>query len=1169
MTPVCSVRVLLRCSRGMFAKFNSGRVGTAAQCVLSLCRRFGSPLLIAIFIGTFLHFADLLLWRLGLPPTNNLIDELLVVAATSTALLLRAGSHTRLSHLNRKLQTEQARNEVAMACANIAVWEWDILSGKQEWSKNCADLLGIPPGTPASFELFSSLVHPEDHGQLLHSLRTALEEKRDYVSEYRVIWPDGSVHWQAANARPFYDDQGRAIHMVGIAMDIDDRKRAEEERRLQAEILNALANAVVITDPDAHILWANPAFTKLTGYSLDEIHLKNPRILKSGQHTAEFYATLWQTIKAGNVWQGELVNRRKDGTLYEEEMTITPIKNTAGTVTHFCGVKRDITVRKRMEERIRMLATAVENSSNLIAITGPDLRIIFVNQALVQALQCSQEELLGQHVRVMVGKNNPPDFFEQVTNPKGWRGECHQTRKDGKDFTVLLTINPILSETGSVVGLIGIAQDVTESKRAEKELIFKNALLQGEAEATIDGILAVDDENHIILSNHRFAEIWGIPQQLIEAGEDAPLLQHVSDQVEDLPSFMRRVEYLYDHREERSEDQIRLKHGKILERYSSPLNDPAGQYLGRIWYFRDITERLKNAERWKLWSEVLDQSAEGILICDAEERIIVVNAAFEKLTGLSAADAIGRTPLILRSERHEDSFYAEIRAALRETGVWRGEIWMPKRGNGTFPAWLSITAVRDQGGVATHFVGIFSDVTAQKLAQERMVRLAQYDALTDLPNRALLIEHLNTMIKSAERKSNKVAVIFIDLDRFKEVNDSLGHDAGDSLLQTVAKRLSGTIRAGQDTVARMGGDEFVVLLPGLESTSDFATVAQKLLSCFHAPVDVMGHQLTVTGSLGIAVFPDDGTVAADLIRNADAAMYQAKGTGRNNFKFFTSDLHHRAVEMLSTENALRQAIERKQFILEYQPQIDLLTGLVIGAEALIRWNRPETGLIMPGSFIPVAEERGLIVPIGQWVIEEACRQAALWQGSQALSVPIAVNVSALQFRQRDFVGSVLEATRQHGISPTSLELELTEGAVIKDPDATAQKLRELHEMGFRLSLDDFGIGYSSLNYLRRFCIDKIKIDRSFVIDENAAEIVNAIVFLARSLNLRVIAEGVETQEQLDRLRKQGCDEGQGFLFGTAMLADDVETFAVERIRCFDSGTPFAGMAQSREKVTHA
>ena len=345
-----------------------------------------------------------------------------------------------------------------------------------------------------------------------------------------------------------------------------------------------------------------------------------------------------------------------------------------------------------------------------------------------------------------------------------------------------------------------------------------------------------------------------------------------------------------------------MKDGRVLDRYSSPLIDSAGTYRGRIWYFRDITERVKAEERLQLWSRVLDQSAEGIFVCDPQERILLVNKAFEKLTGFSADEAVGKTPRILQSGRQDRAFYADMWKSVLETGTWRGEMWNRRKSGELYVEWLSISAVYDRKGAVTHYVGIFSDITVRKQAEERMVHLAHYDALTDLPNRVLLMDRLNQLTKAAQRRKSKVAVVFIDLDRFKEVNDSLGHDAGDLLLQTLAKRLSTAVR-DEDTVARIGGDEFVVVFQGLHQAQDVAVLAQKLLSCLEEPVTLNGYELTVTASMGISLYPDDATNGQEMIRNADAAMYQAKGAGRNAYQFYTSDLNQRALEMLSMENA--------------------------------------------------------------------------------------------------------------------------------------------------------------------------------------------------------------------------------------------------------------------------
>jgi len=796
---------------------------------------------------------------------------------------------------------------------------------------------------------------------------------------------------------------------------------------LQAAVVNAAANAVVITDRDGTIIWTNPAFEELTGYTHGEAVGQSTRVLKSGKNPPALYEEMWRTILGGRVWRGELINRRKDGSPYSEEMTITPVQNSQRNITHFVAVK----------------------------------------------------------------------------------------------------------------------QDITERRRIEQEILFKNTLLEAQAETTIDGILAVDEGNRIILSNQQFEVMWRIPAEMVRAGDDNKLLQWVVDQVETPQAFLAKVQYLYSHRDEKSRDELRLKDGRVLDRYSSPLIDSVGEYRGRIWYFRDITERVKAEGRLRLWSRVLDQSAEAIFVCDPEERILIVNKAFERTTGFSAAEALGATPRILKSARHDRAFYAELWKSVQETGTWSGEMWNRRKSGELYVEWLSISAVRDQNSAVTHYVGIFSDITARKQTEERIVRLGHFDALTDLPNRVLLMDRLTQLTKSRQQRDFKIAAVFIDLDRFKEVNDSLGHDAGDLLLQAIAKRLSDAVRE-DDTVARIGGDEFVVVLQSLREVRDAAALVQKLLSCLVKPVTINGYELTVTASMGISLYPDDATNGQEMIRNADAAMYQAKGAGRNGYQFYTSDLNKRALEMLAMESDLRRAIERQEFELHYQPQVDISSGVVVGVEALIRWNHPDLGLVMPGKFISIAEERGLIVPIGSWVIDEALRQAAIWQHRGKLSVPIAVNVSAVQFRQKDFVEQLASSVRKHGITPNHLELELTESIVMRDAETTIKVLRSLNEIGFQLSIDDFGTGYSSLSYLRRFPIHKIKIDQSFVADltkdESAGSIVTAIIGLARSMKLKVIAEGVQTPDQLQILRSQGCDQAQGFLFSPALGSEELGKF---------------------------
>ena len=586
-------------------------------------------------------------------------------------------------------------------------------------------------------------------------------------------------------------------------------------------------------------------------------------------------------------------------------------------------------------------------------------------------------------------------------------------------------------------------------------------------------------------------------------------------------------------------NEILTKDGRTIwcEWFNTAMRDPNGKVTRVLAMAQEVTERLAAEQQLRLWSNVLSHSVEGIFICDPEQRILKVNSAFERITGYSAEEAIGQTPRMFHSGRQDPGFYSALWNALVSTGTWSGEIWNRRKNGELYLEWLSISVVKDERRSIAHYVGIFSDITERKAAEERVTRLARFDALTDLPNRMLLIDRLERAISAAQRTGTQVGVAFIDLDRFKEVNDSLGHNAGDALLQELARRLTGAVRE-DDTVARMGGDEFVVVFHHLRDAPDATACVTKLLQALRPPFELEGHEITVTASIGVSMFPNDACEARDLLRNADAAMYQAKGNGRDCFHFYTETLNRRVLDVLSLESALRRALERGEFVLHYQPQISVATGELIGAEALIRWNHPEKGLLMPGTFIPIAEERGLIRAIDQWVAQEAVRQLAAWRKSSFRSVPIAVNVSTMPFHEKDFVERIAQMISTSQVDPGLLELELTESLMMRDMDASVDVMKRLNAMGIRLSIDDFGTGYSSLNYLRRFPIQKIKIDQSFV-NEMAAHpegcrLVSGIVGLAKSLGLRVLAEGVETDEQLRLLGEQGCDEAQGFLFSRAV-----------------------------------
>ncbi|MBF0371930.1 MAG: EAL domain-containing protein, partial [Alphaproteobacteria bacterium] len=564
----------------------------------------------------------------------------------------------------------------------------------------------------------------------------------------------------------------------------------------------------------------------------------------------------------------------------------------------------------------------------------------------------------------------------------------------------------------------------------------------------------------------------------------------------------------------------------------------------RVVMVEDFTERRAMEERLRLSARVLESTNEGVLVTDAGQRIVHVNPAFTRLTGYAADEVIGAKPSVLASGRHAPDFYASMHHVLNHVGSWQGEIWNRKKSGEMFAEWLNISAVRDEAGQVTHYVAVFSDITLRKRNEERLNHQANHDPLTNLPNRTLFHERLNRALARAGRTRQTVALLFIDLDHFKEVNDSRGHLVGDMLLQAVAERLGSSTRQG-DTVARLAGDEFTVILEEIVDFRDAAVVAQKMVHRLAEPFELGGQRLSLTTSVGIALFPSDSTDGHSLLRKADEAMYRAKKQGKNGYQFHDETLNVQAFERLALESSLRHALDRDEFTLYYQPIHETATGRIVAAEALLRWNHPEAGLALPAQFLSAALEAGLMLPIGRWVLTAACRQLALWKAS-GLDIRLSINLAHQQLHQFDLVETIAETLRQTGADPARLEIELAEGALFgaERTQEALPVLQRLRGLGVRVSVDDFGTGYSSFGQLRRLPLDALKIDQSFVRDigndADDARIITAIVAIAHSLRLGVIAEGVETSEQLAFLRRQNCELAQGFLFSRPMPIRDFD-----------------------------
>jgi diguanylate cyclase (GGDEF)-like protein/PAS domain S-box-containing protein len=548
--------------------------------------------------------------------------------------------------------------------------------------------------------------------------------------------------------------------------------------------------------------------------------------------------------------------------------------------------------------------------------------------------------------------------------------------------------------------------------------------------------------------------------------------------------------------------------------------------------------------RLELWAKVFEASGESIVIVDADHRVLTVNRAFCRSTFFELHEMVGEPLACVEDSLGTKDFLSPLWHNAEQRSSWQGEVTMRRRDGGSFPAWLMLSVVRDGAqGVVSHTIMTILDISDRKRNEERIRFLAQHDVLTELPNRSLCIERLGLALKQAKRRQDKVAVLFIDLDRFKNINDSLGHHVGDGLLRSVSRRLLESIRAG-DTVSRLGGDEFVVILTGVTSAEEIAAIVdRRLIPMVRRAHDVNGAELHVSCSVGIAIYPDDAGDVDSLMRHADAAMYHAKAEGRDATRFFTAELNERAQRRLLLESELRHANERDELSLHYQPRVDSRSGRVMGVEALLRWRHPELGQVAPAQFIPIAEESGLIVQIGDWVIDAACRQQSQWRNQGAEVPQVSINVSVLQLRDGRLLDTMRDALERYALPPGAVELELTESTLMDNVQQTLSQLHAIKRLGVELAIDDFGTGYSSLNYLNRFPIDRLKIDRSFVRDmlEDPTDlaITRAIIGLGHTLGLKVVAEGVETEREAQTLRASNCDELQGYLFARPMSAHDL------------------------------
>jgi len=834
-----------------------------------------------------------------------------------------------------------------------------------------------------------------------------------------------------------------------------------------------------------------------------------------------------------------------------------------------------------VSEARRALAALHEREERLQGIldTVADAIVSADERGIIQSFNPAAEKIFGYQAAEVVGQNLSLLMPEPYSGEHdaymhnylatgqakilGVGREVFGLRKDGLTFPLDLNVAEL--RRGRHRLFIGVLRDITERKRAEQAVAAAKAELQQRVQertselellsrqneqilnSASEGIIGLDGNNIITFVNPAAAEMtgWRVSEMIGKPADSmlnyvpvsgAGQAEQAADSLMSVVPQRDMVDFMLWRRDGTSFP---------IEFALSPIEED-GQQVGAVMVFRDVSERKQIEEKLRLASAVFETTAEAIMVLDPSFRITTVNPAFTNITGYSAQEMLGRPPRFLSGER-QHNLHESIWESIRKTGRWDHEQWSLRKNGDEYAERISITAVTDLLNRIVQYIVVFSDITQRKLDEERIRYQANYDALTGLPNRALFMDRLTQALNQAGRSDQRLGLMFIDLDGFKLVNDTLGHDKGDELLIEASKRLLTCVRQG-DTVARLGGDEFTIIMPNLGDIRNAPVVAQRIIDALEQPFMLRTHEAFVSGSIGIATFPDDAHDAATLLRNADAAMYRAKEQGKANYQFFTAELNAQVSERMILKNGLSKALERDEFMLYYQPKCDLATGRMVGVEALLRWRSADMGMVSPVKFIPVMEETGLIGQVGEWAIETACRQHREWLAA-GHNLRVAVNLSVRQLRQANLDETVADILKRTGVDASGLELEITESMIMKDTENAIAILKRLRGMGIHLAMDDFGTGYSSLSYLKRFPLDTIKIDRSFVndiaVDPDDLEIIRTIIQMGHSLRRRIVAEGVETEEQRKLLRKLKCDEMQGYLVSPPVPASEIDRMLAE------------------------
>jgi diguanylate cyclase (GGDEF)-like protein/PAS domain S-box-containing protein len=1101
-------------------------------------------------------------WRYVEVVRNNRLDD-----PDVGGVVINVRDVTERKAGEEELDALRREYEELVASVEAIIWKGEAQTLRFTFVSDQAEaILGYPTRRWTEEPSFwADRIHPEDREWAVSFCRRAVDENRDHDFEYRMISADGSVVWLRDIVRVGVED-GVPTQLFGVMVDITKRKQAEQTVEQLAHrnelILDSAGEGIYGLDREGVATFVNPAAASLTGYAVEEligrdlhevIHHSRPDGIPYPRAQCPIHAAIWD----GEARQvAEEVFWRKDGTDFPVEYTSTPILENGeavGTVVTFT----DVTARKEAEEALkeseeRYRAVMAQSVEAIYLFDAETKRVLEANDAFRKLMGYDEEELLGMRIYDFIA-HDPGNIDQNVRRSLARKrrhiGERRYRRKDGS--VIIVDTSASVISYGGRPTIVAVSRDVTERKEAEEALRKSEARLAETQRLAHLGGWEWNIETEEVSWSDEVFRIYGLePGSFVPTFERFMEVVHPDDKdlvegaIED--AFHGSKPYDLEHRIVRPDGEVRVVH-----RRAEVVRGEGGEPLKMIGTVHDITERKRAEERLKKaeqrYRSVVEEQTELVCRFLPDLTLTFANEAYLNYFGLGPEDAIGES-FIDRVAVEDRVYYEEKLFELTPDDPTRTveHRVFASGGEARWQQWTD-RAIFDVEGRPVEYQSVGRDVTERKALEERLEHQALHDSLTDLPNRRLFVDRLGQALgRTKRRKGRTVAVLFMDLDGFKVVNDSLGHDTGDRLLVEVAERLGGCLRP-EDTLARFGGDEFVVLLEGLTAPDAAVRVADRITEELREPFVIDGRELYVAASVGVALGSAAAKDPEELLREADTSMYRAKDEG-SGYSVFDPTMHARAVNRLELENDLRRAIEREEFVVHYQPIVNLQTSAVWGVEALVRWDHPERGLLDPDEFVPVAEESGLVVPMGELVLEEACRQAAEWQRRFPRTPPLAmsVNLSGRQLRRPDLPKTIEQALESSELSASSLGLDITETVYISALDANTAALDRLRALGIRVSLDDFGSGYSSLSYLKRLPVDILKIDKSFTkglgmeIEDTA--IVQAVVDLAHILGMEVVGEGVEIEEQETLLKEMGCDFAQGFFFSGPLPPEAASEF---------------------------